>query len=269
MSSTRNHKKESLNKQILELLPESLQSPGKQLLYDNEIEARQDYANTVSIKRLGFNDHGDVHMRIVVLNALRMAMLLRDAEIPLHLEQEGIGSFEDSLFVLLIAGLFHDIGMGITRSMHEHFSAWMMQDNIRELCRTYVASNLYKQVALETMVYECIVGHMGTIQAHSYESGLILIADGCDIGQGRARIPMLIDTPSKRGDIHKYSALAIGNVEISSGDQSPILITVYTKESAGFFQIEEVLLPKLAMSSARNFCRVQAIYNNESKEYIL
>ena len=43
-----------------------------QLLENEEIKAIQDYANTVSITRLGLNDHGPVHMRTVCHNALKM-----------------------------------------------------------------------------------------------------------------------------------------------------------------------------------------------------
>ena len=39
----------------------------KQLLENEEIKAIQDYANTVSITRLGLNDHGPVHMRTVLM----------------------------------------------------------------------------------------------------------------------------------------------------------------------------------------------------------
>ncbi len=259
----------SLNQQILELLPNSLRAIGKSLLYDKEIEARQDYANTVSIKRLGYNDHGDVHMRIVVLNAIRMALILQKRGIALTLEREGIGTAEDSLFVLLVSGLLHDIGMGITRTMHEHYTAWLMKDRIQRVVTEYEPDHLFKRIAIETMIYECLIGHMGTIQTFSYESGLILIADGCDMAEGRARIPLLIDSPSKRGDIHKYSAHAIDKVDIRAGDDCPIYICVSIIESAGFFQIEEVLLPKLAMSPARGFCKVQAIYDNQIKTYNL
>ena len=51
----------------------------KQLLENEEIKAIQDYANTVSITRLGLNDHGPVHMRTVCYNALKMLRILHDA----------------------------------------------------------------------------------------------------------------------------------------------------------------------------------------------
>ena len=60
------------------------------LLHDREIQSLQEYANTVSIKRLGFNDHGPVHMRTVVINALIMAGLLHEAGTKLSLEQDEV-----------------------------------------------------------------------------------------------------------------------------------------------------------------------------------
>lgn len=60
-----NQKIVSLTKEIIELTAEKDDLPLKvvQLLIDDaEVQAIQDYANTVSIVRLGFNDHGPVHM---------------------------------------------------------------------------------------------------------------------------------------------------------------------------------------------------------------
>ena len=39
---------------------------------ENTLQEMQDYANNVSIKRLGFNDHGPVHMRQVASNSIKM-----------------------------------------------------------------------------------------------------------------------------------------------------------------------------------------------------
>ncbi|MDR2079173.1 MAG: phosphohydrolase, partial [Treponema sp.] len=55
------------------------------LLDDPEIRAVQEYANIVSIKRLGYNDHGPVHMRTVALNAVIMMGLLRQSGIKTSL----------------------------------------------------------------------------------------------------------------------------------------------------------------------------------------
>lgn len=52
------------------------QKVANELLANEEIKAIQDYANKVSIARLGLNDHGPVHMRTVCKNALKMLSIL-------------------------------------------------------------------------------------------------------------------------------------------------------------------------------------------------
>ena len=68
-----------LTNEIIELTPEKDLLPlnvVKELIFDSEVQAIQDYANTVSIVRLGFNDHGPVHMRTVCRNCLKMLKIL-------------------------------------------------------------------------------------------------------------------------------------------------------------------------------------------------
>ena len=68
----------------------------KALMEDEELHELQEYANIVSIRRLGFNDHGPVHMREVAVNALTMLELLRKAGINTSLEENDAGNYEMS-----------------------------------------------------------------------------------------------------------------------------------------------------------------------------
>ena len=68
----------------------------KYIISDKEIQILQDYANIVSIKRLGYNDHGPVHMRKAALNSILMFDLLEQAEIKLNLEKEHIGNSDSN-----------------------------------------------------------------------------------------------------------------------------------------------------------------------------
>jgi hypothetical protein len=56
----------TLEKKILKMLSGKALSAAEIMINDEEIQYLQDYANTVSIKRLQYNDHGPVHMRKVV-----------------------------------------------------------------------------------------------------------------------------------------------------------------------------------------------------------
>ncbi|HVO37820.1 MAG TPA: phosphohydrolase [Spirochaetia bacterium] len=228
------------------------------LLEDQEIQLLQEYANVVSIKRLGYNDHGPVHMRTVVLNALVMAQLMHEAGIPLSLEKDDVGTYRDSLVGLLLAGMLHDVGMTVGRADHEHAGAWLGLPIMDRVLREVYGNDLGKRVVVRSLAVECIVGHMATQRIHSLEAGLLLIADGCDMEKGRARIPMMIATESRVGDIHKYSASAIEEVRIEKGSQKPIRITVLMKATVGFFQVEEVLLHKIDWSPAMPYLELYA-----------
>jgi metal-dependent HD superfamily phosphatase/phosphodiesterase len=126
-----------------------------------------------------------------------------------------------------------------------------------------------KRVIIRSLALEGIIGHMASRRIHSIEAGIILIADGCDMEKGRARIPMVLNTEPKAGDIHKYSANSIERVRITRGDPKPVRIEVGMSSDVGFFQIEEVLLPKVNMSPAKQHIELYAgIVDQELKKYL-
>ncbi len=241
----------------------------KVLFDDSELHEMQEYANTVSIRRLGYNDHGPVHMRQVAYNAIRMLSLLRDAGIKTNLESEESGTYEDSLCTVFMAAFLHDIGMSIGRENHEKMSCMLAIPIIDRTLAQVFPSDLHRRVAIRSIVLEGIIGHMGTQRIHSIEAGLILVADGCDMTKGRARIPMMLNTLPRIGDIHKYSANSIEHVDIKKGDEKPIQIEVEMSGDVGFFQIEEVLIPKIDSSPARKFLELYAgVPGHEKKRYL-
>ena len=225
---------------------------------DPEIAALQDYSNVVSIKRLGYNDHGPVHMRKVTYNAVKMATFLKEKEIPLNLEKEDLGTFDDSLTAVVMAAFLHDVGMSIGRSFHENTGIWLAQPILERILIQLYPSSLAKRVILRSLAMECIMGHMANIPIHSLEAGLILVADGCDMEKGRARIPMMLSTDAKLGDIHKYSAAAVDKVKIIPGERAAIRIEVHMTETVGFFQVEEVLFPKIKASPVKPLVELYA-----------
>jgi metal-dependent HD superfamily phosphatase/phosphodiesterase len=210
-----------LNKRIMEKTRGIVRKVAEVLITDPEIQYLQEYANTVSIKRLGYNDHGPVHMRTVALNALTMADILHEAGIALSIEQDEAGSFEDSRIALLLASFLHDVGMTVGRADHEHTSAIIALPIIDRVLMSVYADAMEKRVIVRSTAMECIVGHMATQKIHSLEAGLILIADGCDMEKGRARIPMMLNTESRVGDIHKYSA-SPSRMSAREGERKPI-----------------------------------------------
>lgn len=264
----------TLTKEVIELTAEKDQLPLlviKELIDDPEIEAIQNYANNVSIVRLGFNDHGPVHMRTVCRNALKMLKILSLSGIRTSLEDEQDGSFSDSVTAVILAGFFHDFGMTIGRQDHELYSGILSQPIIDRILFKFLPEkkDLNRRVIIRSMAMEGILGHMGTRRIHSIEAGLILVADGCDMTKGRARIPMELNTKPTVGDIHKYSANSIEKVKIHQGIEKTIQIEVFMSSDVGFFQIEEVLIPKINSSPARDFVELFAgIEGKGLKKYL-
>jgi uncharacterized protein len=248
----------SLEKKIRQLLAGKSLLAAETIFADPEVQSLQDYANTVSIKRLHYNDHGPVHMRKVLLNSLLLIDLLGRAGIPLSLESEEIGTLEDSRVAVLIAACLHDVGMTIGREDHENMAVSLVLPILDRLLAKLYPGDFNMRVILRSLIVECIVGHMGTQHIHSLEAGIVLVADGCDMEQGRARIPMMLETESKMGDIHKYSSSAVESVVIEKGSQKPVAITVRMKESVGFFQVEEVLLKKINASTIKPYLELNA-----------
>jgi metal-dependent HD superfamily phosphatase/phosphodiesterase len=266
---TRSIKQVNLEKKILNLLTGRSKEIAEYIFEDKEIAILQDYANIVSIKRLGFNDHGPVHMRKAALNSLVMFNLLDDAGIKLNLEAEEIGTQEDSLNAVLIAALLHDLGMTVARSKHEFMGIHIGKPIIERILAKFYAEDFTKQIVLRSLIIECIFGHMATQTVHTLEAGLVLIGDGCDMEKGRARITTILSNKPKVGDIHRYSASGIKKVIIQKGDKRPIKIIVKMDESVGFFQIEEVLFPKIQSSPIKNYIELYAgVTGQESMKYL-
>ena len=238
---------------------------------NQEIAAIQDYANIVSIGRLGLNDHGPVHMKIVCRNALKMLNIIHAVGVKTSLEKENVGSFADSVAAVMLASLLHDSGMTIGRNGHELYSGIISYSIIEKVLSQLLpeTSNILRRTIIRSIAMEGIVGHMATHPIHSIEAGLILIADGCDMTKGRARIPLEIPSKPTEGDINKYSANSIEKVKIEQGHERPLKIEIHMKAEVGFFQVEEVLIPKIQSSPAKNLLELYAgVDGEEMKRYI-
>jgi len=235
----------------------------RMLLSDEELQAAQEYANTVSIVRLGYNDHGPVHMRTVTLNALIMLGLLRQAQIKTSLEKDECGDFEDSVIAVMCTAMLHDLGMGIGRQDHEYSGVYLALPILNRILAEVYRGDIRKQAMSRALTLEGIMGHMGSHAVHSLEAGVVQVADGCDMTKGRARIPLALAHPTKGGHIHQYSANSIEDVNIDAGEEKPIRINVHMSNASGFFQVEEVMLKKIADSTAKPFVELYARVRDE------
>ena len=259
----------AIENKIFEILSGKVSLAASIAFGDEEIQSLQDYANVVSIKRLGYNDHGPVHMRTAALNALMMFDLLKLAGVKFNLEKEKIGTAEESKVAVLLGSLLHDIGMSVGRDNHEMIGVEMAIPIINRILAEVYPNEIKKNTIIRSLIIEGISGHMAKQSIHSLEAGLVLIGDGCDMAKGRARIPSLLTRSPHVGDIHKYSANSIQKVKIVKGEEKPIRIIVEMNESVGFFQIEEVLFPKIVSNPVKPYIELYGSINKTNlKRYL-
>ncbi len=239
------------------------------LLNDEEIYLFHSYANAVSVRRLGYNDHGPVHARITTYNSLKILYYLREGGIQTSLEREEIGTFEDSVVATLLGCFIHDVGMSVTRDEHEWHSLNLMDSVISKYVRNLYPDDLAKQTVVRSLAHEVIVGHMAHTRIHSIEAGVVLIADGTDMTRGRSRVPLNMDRDPMVGDMHRYSANSVRRVEISRGQVKPVVISVYMDNVTGLFQVEEVLMTKVKASPIMSHLEIVAHVKGQEPKYYL
>ena len=261
---TESSKQEELDRVLLERMEGPVRTLLEHLIDDPSIHHYHSYANVVSVRRLGYNDHGPVHARIVTYNALKILKLLHEAGIRTSLEAEEVGRYEDSQVAVALAGFLHDIGMGVARQEHEWHSSVLSDKLIRDgLARVYPDATDPMRTVLHALTHEGIIGHMANQRIHSVEAGVVLVADGCDMAHGRARIPQSMDRDPMVGDIHRFSASAIRRVDIQPGENKPVAIQVTMNNVTGLFQVEEILMTKVKASPIMPHLEVTAIVGEE------
>ena len=255
--------KEEIDNAILGQLTGRAHSIYAKLCHDKVVTAWQNQANHVSIVRLGYNDHGPVHMRIVTLHALKMLALFRDGGIQPHFVAEKLGLFEDAQTIVVLSCMLHDLGMAVARQKHEWHSLSIGMPFVERYLAEFYPNELDKQIAITGMVQEAIIGHMAHEKIHSVEAGIVLVADGTDMTKGRARIAKKLATKPTLGDMHRHSADAVKEVQIEKGLTRPVHINVKMDDYSGIFQVEEVLMGKLLNSPVRDHIELSVVVRDE------
>ncbi|MBC7108703.1 MAG: HD domain-containing protein [Methanomassiliicoccales archaeon] len=213
---------------------------------DQEILALWKVSNIMAIDRMGYNDHGPTHVKIVASIALKMLrLLIESGEKPNIVEDHGMRN-EDAEVVVVLASALHDIGHAIHRRAHEDFSLILAPPIIRR-----ILSEFYSEPTLTLLLAEimhAMIAHHDEFTPLTLEAGVVRVADALDMEKGRARIPF------KAGsiNIHSVSALAIDKVSVSKGKEKPIRIEIRMNNSAGIYQIDELLRDKIEKSGIRD-----------------
>lgn len=248
--------KEEAEKTIGELLASKPKARKlwKLLNTDSEANADWDMANYIAVSKLRYNDHGEIHAKIVAANALKMLKLLLDNGVSTSALKEKAGDEDDVYLIVLAGALLHDIGNQVHRENHNVSGVYLAVPLLNRLLpRVYKSEEIMYEIRAQ--ILHCIYSHEFEIQDLTEESALVGIADGTDMTKGRGRLAF------DRGNvnIHTVSALSIERVEIKQGEGVPIQILIYLNNSAGVFQIQETLAKKIIGGPLENYCEVIAM----------
>ncbi len=221
------------------------------------------YMAQVHAERLGMSDHSWVHMQIVLNIALRLLRLLVKAGVePAMVSDHGMRD-RDAEVVVAGGALLHDVGMSIHRVDHEEYSLFLASDALDRLLAGSYREPERTVVAAE--VLHAIIGHRRRGEPHTLEAGVVRVADALDMAQGRTRIPL----EAGHEGIHSISAAAIDEVRIEAGEERPVRIEIELNNSAGIFQVDDLLATKIRGTPLEGKLEVVAKIEGESEKRLL
>jgi len=221
---------------------------------DPEAKANWDMSNYIAVSKLKYNDHGEIHAKIVAANALQMLKFLLNNGVATSTMREKAGDEDDVYLIVLAGALLHDIGNQVHRENHHIAGVYLAIPLLNRLL-----PKIYKneEVMFEVRghILHCVYSHEFDVQDLTEEAALVGIADGTDMTKGRGR--MAFDKGNV--NIHTVSALSIEKVEVKQGKDVPIQILIHMNNSAGVFQIQETLGKKIIGGPLENYCEVIAV----------
>ncbi len=217
----------------------------------------------VNANRLGMSDHSWVHIQIVSNIALRLFRLLHRKGVEPVMVTEHLMRAHDAEVVILAGALMHDVGMSIHRTDHEAYSLFFAATKLPALLEQVYDEPERTVVVAEAL--HAIIGHRRRGDPFTLEAGVLRVADALDLSKGRSRVPF----EQGRPNIHSLSAAAIDEVKISAGRDKPVRIEIAMNNSAGIFQIDELLATKLRGSGLEDHVEVIARIEAEHEKRLV
>jgi metal-dependent HD superfamily phosphatase/phosphodiesterase len=209
------------------------------------------------------SDHSWVHVQVVLNIALRILRLAVKGGIePAMVSEHRMGG-RDAEVVVAAGALLHDCGLSIHRADHEAYSLFLAEPKLRHLL-----GDVYDEPELTVVVSESlhsIIGHRRRGEPYTLEAGVVRVADALDMAQGRSRIPFEAGAMG----IHALSAAAIDQVNISAGEERPIRVEIVMNNSAGIFQVDDLLATKLRGTPLEGHVEVVAEVEGETEKRLL
>ena len=230
---------------------------------DDQVKGWWHVSNVNAVARMEINDHSWVHIQIVTNIALKLLRQLTKHHVETGVVRDYGFTQDDAEVIVTLSALTHCIGMSVHRHGHEDFSLFLAEPKLRELL-----TGIYEEPDLTVIVSEvlqAIISHRADGQPLTIEAGLIRVADALDMAKGRSRIPF----ERGRVSMHSLSAAAIEAVRILPGQDRPVLIEISMNNSAGIYQVDELLKPKLRGSGLEPFVEVVARIEEEAEKRLV
>jgi len=218
---------------------------------DLEVRTLWRVINVNAIARLGMSDHGPVHVQLIAYIAMKLVRLLQKSQLEMSLTRFFGLPYQYAELVILLASLYHDLGMSISREGHEEFSLFLA-NNLLHKTLDFLPVDERTIVTSDTL--HAINAHRSGGHPLTVEAGIVRVADALDMSEGRSRIPY----QAGNVDIYSVSAAAIDKLEILEGEDRPIQINILMNNSTGLFQVDELLKRKLHGSGIEKYIKVKA-----------
>lgn len=232
------------------------------LVNDGEVRADWDLSNFIAVKKLKYNDHGEVHAKIVCASALKMLDILLEKGIKPDFVKEGGGDEDDEHLIVMSASLLHDIGNQIYREDHPLHSSYLAIPILNRLLPK-IYSYLENRTEVRGFILNSIYSHDADIPDLITEAALVGIGDATDMTKGRGRMAYDLGSLS----IHTISALSIERVLILKGEEKPIDIIIEMNNSSGIFQVQEILGKKIIGGPLEELISLKAIVTPSEADY--
>ncbi|HWB68500.1 MAG TPA: HD domain-containing protein [Solirubrobacterales bacterium] len=221
------------------------------------------YMAQVHAERLGMSDHSWVHVQIVLNIALRLLRLLVKGGVEPSVVADHGFTAKDAEVVVAGGALLHDVGMSIHRTDHEAFSLFLAEGALdRLLAGSYEEP---KRTVIASEILHAIIGHRRRGKPYTLEAGVVRVADALDMAQGRTRIPL----EAGQEGIHSISAAAVDAVRIDAGAERPVRIEIDLNNSAGIFQVDDLLATKIRDTPLDGQLEVVATIEGETEKRLL
>jgi hypothetical protein len=214
-------------------------------------------------RRLGMSDHSWVHIQIVLNIGLRLARLLFRRGVVPSVVADFAMSERDAEVVVAAGCLMHCVGMSIHRRDHERYSLFLTADKLGKLLEGVYEEPERSVIVAETL--HAIIGHRSDGAPFTIEAGIVRVADALDMARGRSRIPF----EAGQQNIHSISAYAIDEVKISPGRDRAVRVEIAMSNSAGIFQVDELLAEKLRGSGLEEHIEVIARIDAEHEQRLM